>query len=50
LNCARIVYDDTLAAASFHTEKKDGTDVDVYLIDLAVKAGVSQFAWDVLTD
>lgn len=50
LNGAKLVYDDSLATASFHTEKKDGTDMDVYLIDLAVKAGVAHFAWDVVVD
>lgn len=50
LDGARIVFDPAVAEASYHTEKKDGTDVDVYLIDLAVKPGVDTFAWDVILD
>ena len=50
LDGARIVFDPAVAEASYHTEKKDGTDVDVYLIDLAVKPGVDTFAWDVIPD
>ena len=50
LDGARIIFDSAVAEASYHTEKKDGTDVDVYLIDLTVKPGVCSFAWDIVPD
>ena len=49
-NGARLLYDAALATASYHAEKKDGTDQDVYLIDLAVKPGVSKFTCDIYAE
>lgn len=47
LDGGRIVYDPTRAVASVHTEKKDGTDIDVYLISLTLRAGDADFACDI---
>ena len=47
LDGGRIVYDPACAEATVHTEKRDGTDEDVYLISLILKVGDGDFACDI---